>query len=153
MASQDARLSKFEADFKQQQSEMTNEIGMVLKAITDRITRALPSDTVKNLKLNVNSTSLVFSARSYPTVDPQCSSHPYILINAVKKCSNETNHSQKDQPQPVTKIRTQRPEEPDQTLEDEFKDLHLSLTVIEVLSHAPMYNAILDKYARELRTF
>ncbi|GJU46267.1 hypothetical protein Tco_1203533 [Tanacetum coccineum] len=35
MASQDARLSKFEADFKQQQSEMTNKINTVLKAITD----------------------------------------------------------------------------------------------------------------------
>ncbi|GJU42996.1 MAK10-like protein [Tanacetum coccineum] len=31
MASQDARLSKFEADFKQQQSEMTNKIDTVLK--------------------------------------------------------------------------------------------------------------------------
>ncbi|GKE16149.1 MAK10-like protein [Tanacetum coccineum] len=46
MASQDARLSKFEADFKQQQSEMTNKIDTVLKAITDRIAGTLPSDTV-----------------------------------------------------------------------------------------------------------
>ncbi|GJW00622.1 hypothetical protein Tco_1555873, partial [Tanacetum coccineum] len=45
MASQDARLSKFEADLKQQQSEMTNKINTVLKAITDRLTGALPSDT------------------------------------------------------------------------------------------------------------
>nr|GEZ98670.1 MAK10-like protein [Tanacetum cinerariifolium] len=45
MASQDARFSKFEADFKQQQSEMTNKIDTVLKAIIDRIARALPSDT------------------------------------------------------------------------------------------------------------
>ncbi|GJZ92853.1 hypothetical protein Tco_0664918 [Tanacetum coccineum] len=65
MASQDARLSKFEADFKQQQSEMTNKIDMVLKAITDRITRALPSDMVKNPKLDVNSSSLVLSALSF----------------------------------------------------------------------------------------
>ncbi|GJY64283.1 hypothetical protein Tco_0465743 [Tanacetum coccineum] len=63
MASQDARLSKFEADFKQQQSEMTNKIDKVLKAITDRIAGALPSDTVKNPKLNVNSTSPVLSAQ------------------------------------------------------------------------------------------
>nr|GEV59676.1 integrase, catalytic region, zinc finger, CCHC-type, peptidase aspartic, catalytic [Tanacetum cinerariifolium] len=70
MASQDARLSKFEADFKQQQREMTNKIDTVF---TDRMAGELPSDTVKNLKLNVNSTSLVFSARSYPTVDPQFS--------------------------------------------------------------------------------
>ncbi|GJU71097.1 hypothetical protein Tco_1262502, partial [Tanacetum coccineum] len=35
MASQDARLSKFEANFKQQQSDTTNKIDTVLKAITD----------------------------------------------------------------------------------------------------------------------
>ncbi|GJU55223.1 hypothetical protein Tco_1228937, partial [Tanacetum coccineum] len=69
MASQDARLSKFEADFKQQQSEMTNKIDTVLKAITDRIMGALPSNMVKNPKL---STIPVLSARSYPTEDPQC---------------------------------------------------------------------------------
>ncbi|GJW92082.1 MAK10-like protein [Tanacetum coccineum] len=138
MASQDARLSKFEVDFKQQQSEMTNKINTVLKAITDRITGALSSDTVKNPKLNINSTSLVLFARSYPIVDPQCSSHAYNSINAVKKCSNKTSHSQKDQPQPVTKIRTQRPKETEQTLEDEFKDFHLNLPVLEVLAHAPI---------------
>ncbi|GKA67943.1 hypothetical protein Tco_0767860, partial [Tanacetum coccineum] len=72
MASQDARLSKFEDDFKQPQGEMTNKIITVLKASTDRITGALPSDMVKNPKLNVNSTSPVLSVRSYPVEDPQC---------------------------------------------------------------------------------
>ncbi|GJU69109.1 MAK10-like protein [Tanacetum coccineum] len=95
MASQDARLSKFETNFKQQQGEMTNKINTVLKAINDRITGALPSDTVKNLKFNVNSTSPVFSTRSYPAEDPQCSSYPLKLINAIKACSKEANHSQK----------------------------------------------------------
>ncbi|GJY18803.1 hypothetical protein Tco_0390294 [Tanacetum coccineum] len=80
MASQDTRLSKFEADFKQQQSEMTNKIDTVLKAITDRITGTLPSDTVKNLKL---STYPVLSARSYPTEDPQCSTQTHSSINAI----------------------------------------------------------------------
>ncbi|GJW09657.1 hypothetical protein Tco_1575484 [Tanacetum coccineum] len=70
MASQDTRLSKFEADFKQQQSEITNKIDTVLRAITDRMVGALPSDIVKNPKLNVNSTSPVLSARSCPTEDP-----------------------------------------------------------------------------------
>ncbi|GJW41418.1 MAK10-like protein [Tanacetum coccineum] len=51
MVSQDARLSKFEADFKQQQSEMTNKIDTVLKVITDQIAGALPSNMVKNPKL------------------------------------------------------------------------------------------------------
>ncbi|GJX82771.1 hypothetical protein Tco_0332252 [Tanacetum coccineum] len=70
MASQDARLSKFKADFKQQQSEMTNKINTVLKAITYRMVGALPSNTVKNPKLNVNTTTSVLSARSNPTEDP-----------------------------------------------------------------------------------
>ncbi|GJU89601.1 hypothetical protein Tco_1302024 [Tanacetum coccineum] len=71
MASQDANLSKFEAYFKQQQGKMTNKIDTVLKAITDRIMGALLSDTVKNPKLNVNSTTRVSSARTYPTNDPR----------------------------------------------------------------------------------
>ncbi|GKD03191.1 hypothetical protein Tco_1178165 [Tanacetum coccineum] len=92
MASQDARLFKFEANFKQQQSEMTNKIDTVLKAIIDRMAGALPSDTVKNLKLNVNPTTSVLSARSYPTKDPQCSAHIHGSINTItvhpKKQSN-----------------------------------------------------------------
>ncbi|GJV15640.1 hypothetical protein Tco_1360963 [Tanacetum coccineum] len=80
MASQDDRLSKFKADFKQQQSEMTNKIDTVLKAITDRIAGALPSDTVKNPKL---STSQFLSAHSHLTMDPQCLTHVHGSINAV----------------------------------------------------------------------
>nr|GEY74421.1 hypothetical protein [Tanacetum cinerariifolium] len=60
MASQDARLSKFEADFKQQQSEMTNKIDIVLKAITDRIAGTLPSDTKES------KTRLADGTKSYP---------------------------------------------------------------------------------------
>ncbi|GKE41732.1 MAK10-like protein [Tanacetum coccineum] len=80
MASQGARLSKFEADFKQQQSEMTNKIDTVLKAITDGIACTLPSDTVKNPKLG---THPVLSARSYPTMDPQCSTQIHSSINTI----------------------------------------------------------------------
>ncbi|GJZ34766.1 hypothetical protein Tco_0580583 [Tanacetum coccineum] len=113
MASQEARLSKFEADFKQQQGKMTNKIDTIFKATTDRITGALLSDTVKNPKLNVNHTSPVLFARSYLMEDPQCSSHPLNSINAIKTCSKEINHSQKDQLQTVMKIKTQQSEEPE----------------------------------------
>nr|GEU67608.1 hypothetical protein [Tanacetum cinerariifolium] len=41
-------------------------------------------------------------------------------------------------------IGTQQIEEPKQTLEDEFQDLHLNLSVLEVLAHAPIYNPMLD---------
>ncbi|GKA29936.1 hypothetical protein Tco_0716181 [Tanacetum coccineum] len=70
MESQNARLSKFEADIKQQQGKMTNKINTVLKAINDQMTGALPTDMVKNPKLNVNSTSSFLYARSYPMEDP-----------------------------------------------------------------------------------
>ncbi|GKB95322.1 hypothetical protein Tco_0981459 [Tanacetum coccineum] len=147
MASQDARLSKFEADFKQQQSEMTNKIDLVLKAITDRIVGTLPSDTVKNPKL---STTPVLSARSYPTIDPQCSSHPSTSINAIKAHFKEATISQTSLWQPKIEIEPQQLEEPEPTLEDEFLDLNLNLPVLEVLAHALIYNSILDKYVESL---
>ncbi|GJW72765.1 hypothetical protein Tco_0132135 [Tanacetum coccineum] len=90
MASQDARLSKFEADFKHQQSEMTHKIDTVLKAITDRIAGTLPSDTVKNPKL---STSLVLSACSYLTEDPQCSTYVHGLIKTISIHPKQQNDS------------------------------------------------------------
>ncbi|GJT27474.1 hypothetical protein Tco_0907749 [Tanacetum coccineum] len=90
MASQDARLSKFEANFKQQQSQMTNKIDTVLKAITDRIAGALPSDTVKNPKL---STYPVLSARSYPNEDPQCSTHVHGSISTITIHPKQQNDS------------------------------------------------------------
>ncbi|GJY65076.1 hypothetical protein Tco_0466536 [Tanacetum coccineum] len=83
MASQDARLPKFEAYFKQQQSKMTNKIDTVLKAITDQMARAILNDMVKNPKLNIDPTSLILSARSYPTEDPQCSTHIHGSINTI----------------------------------------------------------------------
>ncbi|GKE32855.1 hypothetical protein Tco_1452177, partial [Tanacetum coccineum] len=86
---------------------------------------ALARDTIKNPKLNVNSTSPVLSARSYPTVDPY-------------------------QPQAWMRIRTQQTKEPEPTLKDEFQDLHLNLPVLEFLTHAPIYNAMLDKYVESL---
>ncbi|GJS20188.1 hypothetical protein Tco_0448820 [Tanacetum coccineum] len=57
MASQDAKTSRFEADFKQYQSEVTNKLDAFFKAFNDQMTGLLPSDTVKNSKLNTNPTS------------------------------------------------------------------------------------------------
>ncbi|GJU23810.1 hypothetical protein Tco_1157152 [Tanacetum coccineum] len=95
MASRDARLSKFESEFKQQQSEMTNKINTVLKAITDQIASTLPSDTVKNPKLGTHPIS---SACSYPTKDPQSSTHIHSLINAIKIHPKQPDESQVNEP-------------------------------------------------------
>ncbi|GKD24733.1 hypothetical protein Tco_1230947 [Tanacetum coccineum] len=95
----DARLSKFEANFKQQQSEMTNKIDTVLKAITDRIMGALPSDIVKNPKLNVSSTYPVLSAHSYPTEDPQSSTRIYSSINAIIRYPKWSGKFQNNKPE------------------------------------------------------
>ncbi|GJW91296.1 hypothetical protein Tco_0168849 [Tanacetum coccineum] len=43
-------------------------------------------------------------------------------------------------------IRTRQSKESEQTIDNEFKYLHINLSVLEVLAHAPIYNAILDKY-------
>ncbi|GKC19049.1 hypothetical protein Tco_1021199, partial [Tanacetum coccineum] len=126
---------------------MTNKIDTILKAITDRIASTLPSDTVKNPKL---STSSVLSARSYTTIDPKCLSYPSTSINAIKTCSTEANISQTSQLQTGMWIGMQQPGEPEPTLKDEFQDLHLNLPVLEVLAHAPIYNAMLDKYMESL---
>ncbi|GJZ47498.1 hypothetical protein Tco_0601330 [Tanacetum coccineum] len=124
------------------------------QAINVRMMGALPSDTVKNSKLNANHTSSVSSARSYPMEDLQCSSHIHNSINAINMCSKQANEFQKYQPEvktlAVNEIGTPKSKEPEQILEDEFKDLHLNLPVLEVLAHALMYNAILDKYVESL---
>nr|GEV80956.1 hypothetical protein [Tanacetum cinerariifolium] len=52
--------------------------------------------------------------------------------------------------QPEIEIKPQQPEEPEPTLKNEFHDLHLNLPVLEVLAHALIYNAILDKYVESL---
>ncbi|GJX70918.1 hypothetical protein Tco_0308089 [Tanacetum coccineum] len=98
MASQDARLSKFKADFKQQQSKITNKINAVLKVITDRLAGALPNDTVKNPKLSINSTTSFLSAHSYPTKEPQCSTHIHGSINAITIHPKQQNDSHDDKP-------------------------------------------------------
>ncbi|GKD14237.1 hypothetical protein Tco_1198644 [Tanacetum coccineum] len=99
MASQDARLSKFETNFKQQQSDMTNKINTVLKAITDRMAVTLTSDMVKNPKLNVNSTTSLLSARSYPTEDPQCLTHIHGPINTITIHPKQQSDSHDDKPE------------------------------------------------------
>ncbi|GJY56749.1 hypothetical protein Tco_0455864 [Tanacetum coccineum] len=98
-ASQDTRLTKFEADFKQQKSKMTKKVDTVLKAITDRIAGAHTSDTVKNLKLNVNSTFPVLSARSYPTEDPQCSTQIHGSINTITIHPKQQSNPHNDKPE------------------------------------------------------
>ncbi|GJY18726.1 hypothetical protein Tco_0390217 [Tanacetum coccineum] len=75
---------------------MTNKIDIVLKAITDQKAGTLPSDTVKNLKL---STSPVLSARSYPTEDPQCSTHIHGLINAITIHPKQQSEPHDDKPE------------------------------------------------------
>ncbi|GJX66848.1 hypothetical protein Tco_0302575 [Tanacetum coccineum] len=78
---------------------MTNKIDTVLKAITDRMAEALPSDTVKNPKLNVNSTSPVLFARSYPTEDPQCSTHIHGSINVITIHPKQQCNPHNDKPE------------------------------------------------------
>nr|GEW97012.1 hypothetical protein [Tanacetum cinerariifolium] len=92
---------------------MTSKINTVLKAITDRIIGALPSDTVKNSKLNVNSASPVLSARSYPTKDLQRSTRIHNSINAITICPKRPGESQNN-----------KPEEEEQKEKDDLKNIN-----------------------------
>ncbi|GJV84913.1 MAK10-like protein [Tanacetum coccineum] len=134
--------------FKPEQNNLGDAYNLSWKAINDRMTGALPSDTVKNPKLNVNPISSVLSARSYPMEDPQISSYLLNSVNAIKTRFKPTNNFQKDQLQvktlTVNEIGT--PKQKEQFL----KLPHLNLPVLEVLAHAPIYNAILDKYVESL---
>nr|GEU54375.1 MAK10-like protein [Tanacetum cinerariifolium] len=107
---------------------MTNKIDIVLKAIINRITRALPSNTIKNPKLNVNTTTLVLSSRSYPTKDPQCSTHIYGSINAItihpKKQSDshndESTESEEEEKDGLENTNTNPSASPDPSVSTEF---------------------------------
>ncbi|GJR15580.1 hypothetical protein Tco_0798232 [Tanacetum coccineum] len=80
---------------------------------TDEAGGALPKDTVKNLKL---STTLVLSARSYPTEDPQCSTQTYGSINAITIHTEQQSASYDDG--------EKENKEEDEDLKD-FLDCHL----------------------------
>ncbi|GJW66828.1 hypothetical protein Tco_0121252 [Tanacetum coccineum] len=74
---------------------MTNKIDTVLKAITDRIAGTLPSNTVKNPKLG---THPVLSTRSYPTMDPQCSTQIHGSINTITIHPKQPEKSRVNEP-------------------------------------------------------
>ncbi|GJR83581.1 hypothetical protein Tco_0154366 [Tanacetum coccineum] len=103
-----------EQAFVEYASSRTDKVG-VLKAITDRIAGALPSDMVKNPKLNVNSTTLVLSARSYPMEYPQCLSQIHSSINAVTICPKQPNKPQDDESEGEDREERSNPENIDTT--------------------------------------
>ncbi|GJY75715.1 zinc finger, CCHC-type containing protein [Tanacetum coccineum] len=80
---------------------------------------------------------------------PLLNTHPRLPMKRDAH-SKEANISQTSLLRPEMEIETQQTEEPEPTLEDEFQDLHLNLLVFEVLAHALIYNAILDKYVESL---
>ncbi|GJT78147.1 hypothetical protein Tco_1044872 [Tanacetum coccineum] len=96
MASQDARLSKFEANLKQQQSEMTNKIDTVLKAITDRIAGTLPSDMVKNPKLGTRLVSLVPQSSNTKFIYSKEDDGEVMFIEIIRDDDEPQNESPND---------------------------------------------------------
>ncbi|GJR73763.1 hypothetical protein Tco_0086128 [Tanacetum coccineum] len=63
------------------------------RGITDRIAGTLPSDMVKNPKLGTHPVS---SARSYPTMDLQCSPQIHSLINTITIHPKQQSDSRDD---------------------------------------------------------
>ncbi|GJY33619.1 hypothetical protein Tco_0418088 [Tanacetum coccineum] len=116
---------------------MTDKINTVLKAITDRTTGAVPSNTVKNPKLNVNSTFLVLSARSYLTEDPQCSAQTYGSISDISICPK-----QPDEPQDNESMEQGDPENTD---DDPSPPLDPSIALVTEKAHK--LNSILESFS------
>ncbi|GJS57238.1 MAK10-like protein [Tanacetum coccineum] len=96
MASQDARLSKFEADFKQQQSDMTNKINTVLKAITDGIVGALLGDIVKNPKLSTYPVLLVPQSSDTEVVCTKGDDGEVMFIELIRK-NNDSSEGEPEE--------------------------------------------------------
>ncbi|GJR67999.1 hypothetical protein Tco_0014064 [Tanacetum coccineum] len=103
----DARLSKFEADFKQQQSEMTNKINTVLKPSID--SRA-PTSGLRSEPPNIG-THPVLLLSAFQNNKPTMLISPSTSINAIKAHFNKAIISQTSMQQPVVEIKPQQPEE------------------------------------------
>ncbi|GJV66291.1 hypothetical protein Tco_1477119 [Tanacetum coccineum] len=97
MASQDTRLSKFEADFKQQQSKMTNKIDTVLKAIADRIAGAFPSDTVRELNSFLESSGLVPQSSDVEIVCTKEDDGDVMFIEIIRKNDDSREEGPEDE--------------------------------------------------------
>ncbi|GJV78074.1 MAK10-like protein [Tanacetum coccineum] len=142
------KLDQMVKDFHLFESEGSIE---VWKALLEEELGTIPDDPANRGSTQGQSLVSVEVLRyTTPTIDPQCSSHPSNSINAIKAHFKEATTSQTSLRQPEIENKPSQPEEPKQTLEDEFQDLHLNLPVLEVLAHAPIYNAILDKYVESL---
>ncbi|GJW44484.1 hypothetical protein Tco_0073283 [Tanacetum coccineum] len=102
--------------------------------MTDRIIGALPSDTFKNPKLNVNTTTSVLSARSYLTEDSQCSTHIHGSINAVTIHPKQQSDSHDNEP---TKS------------EEEEKDSLENTNTNPSASHDPSVSFITEKIVKK----
>lgn len=114
----------------------------MLKALHDRELGALPSDTVKNSKLNINSISTVSSRSSCPQ---------FYSVNAISTCFKQTQVLQKEQDDKTytnMSVNQVIKTPPKQNLDDEFKELYLECPVIDILTRAPCYNALLEKYEK-----
>ncbi|PWA59494.1 ribonuclease H-like domain-containing protein [Artemisia annua] len=88
MASQEARLSRFEADFKQQQSEMTNKLDNLLKAFTNQMLTPSNKDTRS-------------TTSGPPTKDPSSSKNVHFVnIVTIKPITREEDDENKDDSDP-----------------------------------------------------
>ena len=104
MESQEARVSKLEALFKQKQEEMSNQLDTVLKAITGQLVGTLPSDTIKNPK------PITRNPTSQPPREQSDTTPTYGSINVVTKEGDESKND--NDPKYVTPQPIRRPKSP-----------------------------------------
>ena len=88
MESQDARVSKLEALFKQKQEEMSSQLDTVLKAITGQLVGTLPSDTIKNPKL------MTRNPTPQPPKEPPTDTNVHGAISKIDNLPTEERRTQ-----------------------------------------------------------
>ncbi|GJR18469.1 hypothetical protein Tco_0966996 [Tanacetum coccineum] len=108
---------------------------------TDKAGGALPSDMVKNSKMNVNSTFPVLSTRSCPTEDQQCSTQIYCSINTITICPKQPNKSH------VDKTKEERSSGNDEEKEVKWIDAEEPLDLIDT-SEESVYESLIKEMPR-----
>ena len=85
MASQEARIAKFESEFNQQQTEMTNKIDNLLKALNNQVLTTPRKDT--------RDTSIKIQIK-----DPSSSKHVHFVnVVTIKPKDKDIEESDKDE--------------------------------------------------------
>ncbi|GKA39174.1 MAK10-like protein [Tanacetum coccineum] len=177
---QEKRLSSLRTQLGQQQDDMISKINLLWKAVLEKLDDAPIRDTAGNPAAQMNFTnpsspkrihfvnSIVIlnkedEAKEEGNVKTSTTKHEdyEMAVESKEEFEEETKdeikEEEEDSPKHFDTLPTMKELRYHEWLLKnprpswvKAKDLHLNLPVLEVLAHAPIYNAILDKYIESL---